>query len=89
MLDGDEVRSGDVVWDVMLGAGHVEEAFPDGGFIVRYGQRNIRYSDGGKFGGSKRVYWFNPVIYLPRKNRYDAIELIREFIAVLVRRGQA
>jgi hypothetical protein len=89
MLDGDDVQRGDAVWDVLLGAGHVEDAFPDGGFLVRYGQRSIRYSNGGYFGGARRVYWFNPVIYLPRKNRYQAVELVRDFLDLLIRRGLA
>jgi hypothetical protein len=89
MLDGDDVRSGDAVWDVLLGAGHVEDAFPNGGFLVRFGNRMIRYSDGGYFGGARRVYWFNPVIYLPHKGRYDALELIDDLLDVLIRRGQA
>ncbi|WP_144028135.1 hypothetical protein [Paraburkholderia caledonica] len=89
MLDGDAVHSGDVVWDVLLGAGHFDESFPDGGFLVRFGTRTIHYSAGDNFGGARRVYWFNPVIYLHRKSRCDAIGLIRDFIDALTRRGQA
>ncbi|RQH06636.1 hypothetical protein [Paraburkholderia dinghuensis] len=84
MLDGDRVMAGDTVWDLLLGAGRVEEVTPDGGFSVRFGtRRTLRYTQDGYFVGVKRVYWFNPVITTPRKGRYDRLEFARAVIAVI------
>jgi hypothetical protein len=86
MLDEDKVYPGDTVWDLLLGAGQVEEVTPDGGFSVRFGaRRTMRYTQDGYFIGVKRVYWFNPVIFTPRKGQYDRLEFARAVIDVLDR----
>ncbi|MGF6599802.1 hypothetical protein P3T23_004536 [Paraburkholderia sp. GAS448] len=86
MLDQDKVFPGDTVWDIFLGAGQVEEVTPDGSFAVRFGaRRTMRYMPDGFFSGVKRVYWFNPVVFTPRKGQYDRLEFVRAVIGVLDR----
>ncbi|PTR00263.1 hypothetical protein C8K18_10526 [Paraburkholderia sp. GV068] len=85
MLDGDNVFPQDCVWDIFLGAGQVEEVTPDGGFSVRFGKRSMRYTPDGYFSGVKRVYWFNPIVVLPRKGQYRRVEFIKSLVEVLDR----
>jgi hypothetical protein len=86
MLDEDKVFAGDTVWDIFLGAGQVEEVTPDGGFSVRFGsRRTMRYTPDGFFSGVKRVYWFNPIVVVPRKGQYRRIEFIKSLADVLDR----
>jgi hypothetical protein len=82
-LDGDRVFADDTVWDLFLGAGQVEEVTPDGGFSVRFGKRHMRYTRDGYFSGVKRVYWFNPVVVVPRKGQYRRLELVKSLVDVL------
>jgi len=84
VLDEDRVYQGDSVWDMFLGAGQVEDVTPDGGFSVRFGaRRTMRYTRNGYFSGVKRVYWFNPIVFVPRKGQFQRLAFVQAMITVM------
>lgn len=78
MLDGYPVLIGDTVHILGIGAGQVVSVNADGGFTVRTGSGDAYYRDGGFIGNQRRVYWADPMIVVPPKNR----RLWRAFISV-------
>lgn len=69
MLDGYAVNMGDVVYVVGVGSGTVTGVNMDGGFTVKTGNGETFYRDGGYIGNQKRVYWSDPYIVTPPKDR--------------------
>lgn len=68
MLDGNKVEIGDVVYDIILGHCRVVSVSRDGSFAIKSKENTITISEGGFLGKSKRVYWDNPIIIVPRKH---------------------
>lgn len=69
MIDGQPVCIGDVVYILGIGAGTVISTNIDGGFTVRTGNGDVYYRAGGYLGNQRRVYWNDPFIVIPPKNR--------------------
>lgn len=69
MLDGYPVSIGDTVFVMGIGSGSVVSVNADGGFTVRTGTGDAYFRDGGYIGNQKRVYWEDPFIITPPKNR--------------------
>ena len=69
MLDGYPVAIGDPVYVMGIGSGVVTSTNADGGFSVRAGAGELYYRDGGYIGNQKRVFWADPMILTPPKNR--------------------
>lgn len=69
MIDGYPVVIGDVVHVLGIGAGTVTSINSDGGFTVQTGNGEAYYRDGGYIGNQRRVYWADPLIITPPKNR--------------------
>jgi len=69
VLDGDPVERGDLVFDVVYGAGQVVEVLPQGRFRVRFGRRTYTYDENGMRSewDFRTLYWHDPVIYVPPK----------------------
>lgn len=66
MINGKEVTTGVMVYDIQLGQGKVVAVEPDQSFTVDFsGGAMKRYSRGGLVGSVRRVYWNNPVIIDP------------------------
>lgn len=68
-IDGFTVNMGDPVYDIILGAGQVTGMHSGGSFVVKIGSSESVYRDGGYFGNSRRLYWSDPIVILPPKNR--------------------
>ena len=66
-LDGSKVKIGDRVYDLMMGYCTVVSVSRDGSFAIRTKDSTINISKGGFLGRTKRVYWENPVIIVPKK----------------------
>lgn len=69
MLDGYPVNIKDVVYVLGVGSGTVTSITADGGFTVRTGNGEAFYRDGGYVGNQKRVFWSDPMIVTPPKDR--------------------
>lgn len=69
MLDGSTVNIGDSVYVLGVGGGTVTSVNADGGFTVRTGNGEAYYRNGGYIGNQKRVFWADPYIVLPTKDR--------------------
>lgn len=69
MLDGYPVNNGDVVYVLGIGSGTVTSVNVDGGFTVRTGKGEAFYRDGGYIGNQKRVFWSDPFLVVPVKDR--------------------
>lgn len=69
MLDGYPVEIGDVVYILGIGAGTVTGVNVSGGFTVKTGVGETFYRDGGYIGNQKRVYWSDPFLVTPVKDR--------------------
>lgn len=80
MLDGYPVSLGDSVFVMGLGTGTVTSVNTDGGFTVKTGTSESYFRDGGYIGNQKRVYWADPYIITPPKNR----RLWRAFVGLAV-----
>lgn len=78
MLDGHPVCMGDMVYILGVGMGKVVSTNLDGGFTVRTGNGDVYYRDGGYLGNQRRVYWNDPFIIVPPKNR----RLWRSFVKI-------
>lgn len=73
IFDGDKISIGDTVFDVVFGAGRVEQIIEaEGKFSVRYGTGNRIYvysSAGVSNFPEKTLYWHDPVKgYTPMKD---------------------
>jgi hypothetical protein len=67
-MDNSDVIKDDLVYDFFIGAGVVEEVTPNLGFKVRFSPTSTMvYNFNGEYGGVKRLFWANPVLYIPRK----------------------
>lgn len=76
-LDGDKVRVGDLVFDILLGISGSVVTVSSNNFTVRFGAgRQLTYHGNGEMATVKRAYWRNPVLFVPRKNepRWNAIQ---------------
>ena len=80
MIDGSPVVIGDTVYVLGIGSGFVTSVNVDGGFTVKTGNGEAFYRDGGYIGNQRRVYWSDPFIIMPPKNR----RLWRAFVKVAV-----
>lgn len=78
MLDGYPVNVGDSVYVLGIGSGTVTSINSEGGFSVKTGNGEIYYRDGGYIGNQRRVYWEDPMIITPPKNR----KFWKAFVAV-------
>ena len=78
MIDGSPVMIGDIVHVLGIGSGTVTSVKKDGGFSVRTGNGEAYYRTGGYIGNQRRVFWADPVIILPPKDR----RLWRAFVKV-------
>lgn len=56
-MDGALVELGDIVYDILLGAGAVASINHDGSFIVQFDTKRMTYQPGGVFMGVRRLYW--------------------------------
>lgn len=75
-LNGRRMLEGDIVYDVLKGAGRVVD---DGGGVlnvrVSFGENDImQFSQEGKFQGHQRLYWRPPYLIQPRGPKDDAYE---------------
>lgn len=68
MLDDQKVVIGDVLYDILLGNCTVMSVSQDGTFAVKKGESTIQIAAGGFIGKTRRVYWANPIIIIPRKD---------------------
>lgn len=69
MIDGSPVYIGDTVHVLGIGSGMVIAVNADGGFTVRTGRGETTFRDGGYIGNQRRVYWADPLIVTPPKDR--------------------
>lgn len=75
-LNGRKMAVGDVVYDVLKGAGKVVD---DGGGVlnvkVDFGPNGqMMFSQDGKFQGHQRLYWMPPYLLQPRGPKDEAYE---------------
>lgn len=82
-MDGAIVELKDIVYDVLLGTGVVISLNDDASFVVAFGQRHVTYQEGGYMAGVKRLYWRNPIMYVPKKHEGVKQELIRDVVDLL------
>ncbi len=91
-LNGRKMKVGDVVYDVLKGAGQV---VADGGGVlnvkVRFDENDeMMFPQDGKVHGRQRLYWKEPYIFMPRgpdDEAYDeAIDLAKVIYNRLVAR---
>lgn len=68
-LDGDAVRVGDTVWHITGGHGTVETIEHDEARVRMAHGGVLSMYDGGKAGGRKMFYWYEPVALTPRKGK--------------------
>lgn len=80
MINGSPVNIGDAVYVLGIGSGTVTAIQNDGGFTVKTGSGSAHYRDGGYIGNQRRVYWTDPFILDPPKNR----RLWRAFVKVVL-----
>lgn len=85
-MDGDKVELNDVVWDLLLGTGVVSALNADKSFVVRFGTRTATYQPEGMMGGVKRLFWNDPVLFVPRKHDGRKWTLIKETVNFLENR---
>lgn len=85
-MDGAEVKLKDSVYDVLLGTGIVTALNDDGSFVVAFGKRHATYQQDGTMAGVKRLYWRDPVLYVPEKHEGKKLSVIREMITLLMAR---
>lgn len=87
MINDLEPHVGDDLYDIQLGYGKLTTLEPSGGFVLTFsGGRTLRYSRGGYVGTSRRVYWANPVIIEPSRDRAywaEFTKLVREMDSML------
>lgn len=83
-MDGAAVELKDSVYDVLLGTGIVTSLNDDGSFVVSFGVRHVTYQPDGSMAGVKRLYWRDPVMYVPEKHESKKLSLIRETVAFLM-----
>lgn len=90
-LNGRKMKVGDIVHDVLLGAGQVVK---DGGGVlnvtVRFAEkREMMFAQDGTHQGVQRLYWQQPYIFQPRgpddKAYQQAIELAKVIYETLVK----
>ena len=82
-MDGALVELGDIVYDILLGAGAVASINHDGSFIVQFDTKRMTYQPGGVFMGVRRLYWANPIVYLPKKDDGRKLSIIKTVIELL------
>lgn len=83
-MDGSRVISGDVVFDLLLGAGKVETIGPGGDFRVQFADdRFMTYTSEGFYGTTKRLFWSNPIVLTPLKG--ENIQRLLAGLANMVR----
>lgn len=75
-LNGKSMKVGDIVYDVLKGAGKVID---DGGGVlnvtVDFGAGGqMKFSQDGKFQGNQRLYWKSPYLLQPRGPKDEAYE---------------
>lgn len=75
-LNGRKMAKGDIVYDVLKGAGRVVD---DGGGVlnvkVDFGSNGtMSFSQDGKFQGYQRLYWKPPYLVQPRGPKDEAYE---------------
>lgn len=70
MINGKAVSVGDRVYDKNNGYGRIVDVERDQSFTVQFSKTgNKRFSQGGHFGKERRVYWHDPMIVDPMKNK--------------------
>lgn len=68
VLDNYEVEQGDSVFDIILGVGTVLSVEPIRCRVGFEGSRDVVYSGNGALFGKKRLYWRDPIMFVPGKN---------------------
>jgi len=82
ILEGSEVLIGDVVHDILLGDGFVE-AVGITSCQVKFTERRLDYYGNGLWGGTKRLYWRNPIYMIPTKNDLPVWELSKTIVETI------
>lgn len=75
-LDGDTIRVGDLVFDILLGINGTVTTVNGANFTLAFGNgRSLTYHGNGEIATVKRAYWRNPVLIVPARSepRWDAI----------------
>lgn len=67
VLDGDLVQEGDTLFDVLLGHGRVSH-IGENSCRVDFSGRFVNYYENGLFAGAKRLFWRDPVLFIPRRD---------------------
>lgn len=76
-LDGDPVRVGDLVFDILLGISGTVQTVNGANFTLAFGNgRRLTYHGNGQIATVKRAYWRDPVLIVPGKQepRWSAIQ---------------
>ncbi|ETD67430.1 hypothetical protein V757_11435 [Pelistega indica] len=84
-MDGSPILLNDLVWDLLLGTGKVVAINADGSFDVEFGTRQATYQAGGMLAGVKRLYWANPIQFVPPKQETKKWQIIKNVIELLKR----
>lgn len=70
MINGNLINVGDRVYDKNNGYGRVIDVERDQSFTVSFSKTgNKRFSQGGHFGKERRIYWHDPMVVDPMKNK--------------------
>lgn len=84
-MDGVVIAVGDIVYDILLGAGTVAKLNRDGSYVVAFTGRQMTYQPGGMFMGLRRLYWGNPIVFIPKKGEERKMSIIKQTVELLVR----
>lgn len=72
LLNGETLKLGDSVYDILHGYGVVDSVNRDGSFAVKFSEGVTQfYSRGGFIGPKRRIYWRDPItIDPPKRERF-------------------
>lgn len=68
-LDGEYVNLDDQVYDLINGKGRVVELSNSTVFVHFSNNRRLIFNEKGEYNGVRRLFWHNPIILAPEKNK--------------------
>lgn len=86
-INNETVNYNDAVFDLIHGWGRVAST-EFNNIAVRFDSGiRVSYEDGGVYAGQQRLFWHNPIIYIPMKNKtlWEATASAAASLAEIVR----